>query len=1406
MREYRIGLDIGSTTAKAVVIDSEGRVVFSDYRRHRADIAGCVQEIFSQIALSLPQGKARMAVTGSVGMGLAERQGIPFVQEVSATVRAVRGRYPGVTTVIDIGGEDAKVVYLNQTGGADMRMNGNCAGGTGAFIDQMASLLGIEVEEMDALARKSTRVYPIASRCGVFSKTDVQNLVSKNIGKEDIVASIFHAVAVQTVVTLSHGMTIAPKILFCGGPLNFIPSLRRAFEQYLHLAPEDTVTPPHANLLPALGTALSCPQEGPAETWDALRERLQQGCRNASGTMAASLPPIFDSQQDYRQWKAEKDRFDIPKGEWKDGMNEFWIGIDSGSTTTKVVAIDRDEHLLYTYYAPNQGDPVGAVREGLNRLSAQAGGRELRIAGSCSTGYGEDLIRAAFNLDHGIIETIAHYASARKITPDVSFILDIGGQDMKAMFVKGGALYRMELNEACSSGCGAFLETFARSLGYTAEQFAQEACRAKAPCDLGTRCTVFMNSKVKQALREGATVEDIAAGLSYSVVRNCLYKVLKIKDTAELGEKIVLQGGTMRNDSIVRAFERLTGHKAYRSNVPELMGAYGCALYARACSRGEGVSLEQLLNQADYSVREIHCHGCENGCAVSQYKFVSGNVFYSGNKCEKVFSNRGCGLPQGRNAYTQKYEWLFGDSSAAVPNVPADAPVVGIPRCLGMYEDYPFWRELFRVCGIRTVLSDPSTFAGYEAGVHSVMSDNICFPAKLAHSHVYNLMDKGVDRIFMPYTIFESRDDRKAVNSYNCPVVAGYSDVIRSAVDLRVPLDSPTVNFKDEALLEKCCADYLKATFGVPESTVKKAVRSALAARREYEERLRENSRRIYEKGLREDRIVILLAGRPYHTDPLVQHKISDMVASMGADVITEDIVRGDPEISLEKIHYVSQWTYVNRILRAAKWVAQQGPKVHFVQMTSFGCGPDSFLLDEVKAILERHGKSLTILKIDDVNNIGSLRLRVRSLVESLRLNAPREEGEAPFVTTRKFTAADRSRKILAPYFTDYISPLIPAFFRRAGYDMEVLPESDRFSVEEGLRYANNEVCYPATLIVGDLVKALKSGRYDPEHTAVAITQTGGQCRASNYLALIKTALVDAGFRDVPVVSLAFGSDGTNEQSGFSINWWRHGRLALDTILYGDCISKFYHATVVREVEKGRAKALKDLYLDRAKPLILAGDTQGLKTLTGEAARDFDRAAEKQGDYPKVGVVGEIFLKFCSFAHKGILHWLSDRQIEVVPPTLLDFFMQSFVNDKVRRATHLKKSRVPEFVYDSLYRMVRSEIEKFNAQASAFRYFVPFADIFAQAERGKEVISLSAQFGEGWLLPAEVVSFAQAGVNNVLSLQPFGCIANHIISKGVERRIKMLYPRMNLLSLDFDSGVSDVNVANRLHLMIDNLK
>lgn len=1396
----RIGIDIGSTTAKIVAVDEAENVLFSKYERHNANAKDVVVSVLEELVAQCGEADVSVRLTGSVGMGFSEKHSFPFVQEVVAAAKAVRKYYPATSSLIDIGGEDAKVVFFKDGHAADLRMNGNCAGGTGAFIDQMAVLLNVGVDELNDLALSAEQTYPIASRCGVFCKTDIQNLIAKNVSRADIAASILHAVAVQTVVTLAHGSEITPPVLFCGGPLTFIPALRKAFVDYLSISPDDIILPENGTLLPAIGAALADVDGERPGKLSAVIAELRNAAVSKDG-LRSSLTPIFTDDSDYTAWQERMSRHTVRRAELRRGRQEAFIGIDSGSTTTKIVVTDSDSKIIYSYYSANNGNPIEAVEEGLKGLqkACAESGTELCIKGSCSTGYGEDLIKAAFQLGGGIVETIAHYMAAHYLDPEVSFILDIGGQDMKAIFVTDGIIDRIEINEACSSGCGSFIETFAKTLGYTAHEFAVEACRADAPCDLGTRCTVFMNSKVKQALREGATVSDIAAGLAYSVVKNCLYKVLKLKDVSQLGKHIVVQGGTMRNDAVVRALEVLTGTEVTRCDIPELMGAYGCALYAKAHAAGE-VRLDDMLAKAHYTSKFLHCKGCDNQCLVVRYQFDNGEKYYSGNRCEKVFTNGGAGKPQkGINAYQKKNELLFDREG-----VKGDRRMtVGIPRCLNMYEDYPFWHTLFTECGIEVCLSDLSNFSSYERNACMVMSDNICFPAKLVHSHIQNLIDKKVSRIFMPFVVYERQG--KEQNSYNCPIVTGYAEVVKSVQAGDIPIDSPTITFKDNSLLFKQCKEYLGA-LGVTDTTINKAFSLAMSAQDNYVRDIISYNERVLAKARERRALAILLAGRPYHADMLIQHKVSDMLAYMGIYVITDDIVR-DKKVAVNDAHYLSQWAYPNRILEAAKWCAGQDG-MEFVQMTSFGCGPDAFLVDEVRDLLLRHGRVLTLLKLDDINNVGSMKLRVRSLIESLKLvggDGADRRKTAEFKTTPVFDKACRGRKILVPYFTPFISPLIPAIMRVAGYDVENLPLSDTESCEWGLKYANNEVCYPATLIVGDIIKAFKSGKYDPHNTAVAMTQTGGQCRASSYVSLIKKALVDAGYDDVPVIAFAVGGSIKNLQPGFKVNWIKLLPIALYSVLYSDCISKFYYASVVREKQPGQAARLRDLYLQASESLILEGRSEDLLSYLSMAATEFNRICYDV-ERPKVCVVGEIFLKFNPFAQKNVTDWLISQGVEIVPPLLLDFFMQSFVNNRIDGQTHLKRRSITDFIYSLVYKRIRKHIARVNKAASSFRYFTPFNDIFEEAEEARKVISLGAQFGEGWLLPAEIMSCARQGVRDVVSLQPFGCIANHIVSKGIEKKIKMFFPDMNILSLDFDSGVSDVNVTNRLLLFIDNLK
>ena len=1462
MNLYRVGIDVGSTTAKIAVLDHDNHLVYSRYERHNAKVAELVSEYLSDIADKFGDIRLGLCVTGSVGMSTAEQLGAAFVQEVVAATVFARSRYPEARTLIDIGGEDAKVVFFNGRS-MELRMNGNCAGGTGAFIDQMSVLMGCSNRQMSDLAMGATHLYPMAARCGVFAKTDIQNLMSRNLPEGDIAASIFHSIAVQTVTTLSHGCDFSAPILLCGGPLTFLPALRKAFADYLHLSPSDFILLKEGNLIPAIGCAIRAGGAGEAHTallselasrfssavaatphhddQPAAATSCQTSCNVACDTPPSGsadngdeLQPLFASAADHQAWLDDKAQYATPVYPMEGGDEFVTIGIDSGSTTTKFIAVRargvRKGQIVFTDYSMNLGNPIHAAEEGLRRLkaAADAAGATLHIVGSCSTGYGEELIKAAFGLDQGIIETMAHYRAAARLMPQVSFILDIGGQDMKAIFVDHGAVTRMELNEACSSGCGTFIQTFARGLGYKIDDFARLACEADKPCDLGTRCTVFMNSKVKQVLREGATVQDIAAGLSYSVVRNCLYKVLKLRGNDDLGGHVVVQGGTMKNDSVVRAFELLTGIRVARSNMPEMMGAYGCALHSIATATDdskvdEGKTIDDLLALADYETRQLNCKGCENHCFVTMYKFGGTRRFYSGNKCERVFNNKGMHDVKGDNIYPFKYHLLFDRAGESQPA--GGRTVVAIPRVLNMYEDFPFWHALLTTAGFDVRLSRESTFSNYETALGTVMSDNICFPAKLVHSHVreldeeLSLLPDGVRRfIFMPYVVFEHQDDSRNINSYNCPIVSAYSDVIRSAMRLKNEVVSPVINFRDEKLLRKQISAFLQA-YGVRRAQRKAAYEAAVKAQDDYVRALHQKNVEILQKSRREHRLTILLAGRPYHTDPLIQHKLSEMIAALGVNVISDDIVRGDMQTGTGETYLVRQWAYMNRIIKSGQWCAQQPDDIHFVQMTSFGCGPDSFIQDEIRGIMKDHGKPYTLLKIDDVSNIGSLKLRVRSLIESLTADSShRRTTMEPGLKLEPAAApgAQYNRKILAPYLTEYLTPLLPPLCSLFGWDVEVLPPSDGESAELGLKYANNEVCYPATLIVGDFVKALRSGRYDTSRVAAVMSQTGGQCRATNYAALIRRAMNANGFSDVPLITLGVSTsaeDDGGQSEELNVPWLKMAPIITTTLLYGDVISKLYHGSVSRlrgdalligGKFANKAELLRDRYLTAASKPIRENNPDGLMRLIGEAAAEFD-AITADKEVPAVGIVGEIFLKFNPFAHQFLAKKIIERGCEVVPPLLTPFFLQEFVNVIVQKHLGLKCSHVPDFLVRSIYSLIWRREQKMNRLASRFRYYRPLTNIFDEAREVNGMVSLAAQFGEGWLLPSDVISMVRQGVNNVASLQPFGCIANHIISKGIEKRLKERFPQLNLVSLDFDSGVSAVNVTNRLLLFLDSI-
>jgi predicted CoA-substrate-specific enzyme activase len=1413
-KNYKIGIDAGSTTIKFVVLNEKGEFIYKSYRRHKANIRQIFGEELRYIGRVFSDVAFKIAITGSAGIGIAERTDIPFVQEVVASVKLAQKQFPQVRALLDLGGEDAKMVFFSENRHPDIRMNGSCAGGTGAFIDQMASLMNISVEQLGEKAVHARKIYPIASRCGVFAKTDIQNLIARNAELSDITASTLHAVALQTITTLARGYDITAPVLCVGGPLTFIPALREQFRQVFDFQSGDLILPENSEYFPAFGAALLSGEQTQAFDIEKLLNEYDSG----PVKLETALPALFENEEEYENWK--KTRIIKPlkfksldKMQYAVSPQNFFLGIDSGSTTTKVVVIDENQNIVYQYYTNNEENPLKKITEGLNDFFHQAKkhGIDVNILSSAATGYGEDLARSALGLDYGIVETMAHLTAAQYIDPHVSFILDIGGQDMKSIFVNGGVISNIELNEACSSGCGSFLQSFASTMHLNLDEFTRKACLAKRPSDLGSRCTVFMNSKVKQSLREGAGIDDIAGGLAYSVVKNCLFKVLKISNLNDLGEHIVIQGGTFRNDAVCRALERLSGKTVGSTDYPELMGAFGAALYAQRQLRNAKNKIQNQFSIPEYSTREINCKGCTNRCAIVRFNFDNGNICYSGNKCEKVFSSFAKAEEKGFNAFEKKNEIIFQSSEEK------GIRRIGIPRILNMFDNFPFWQRLFVSCGFEIILSPESTPAIFQKGIGSVMSDNICFPAKLTHGHIIALLEQKPDRLFYPLVPKAEKEFRYSSNSYNCPIVSGYPDVIRSAIDPEgkhgIPFDMPVISFHDEKMLKKTCRQYF-STLGVNSKTFAAAFDKALKTSKEAKQNLIDFQKDILQKNIQNRTMVFIVAGRPYHADPLIHQKTGQILSDLGVDVLTDDVFRNETEEDgYGRLNVVSQWSYPNRVIHTALQVAKLPRNVQMIQLNSFGCGPDSFLTDEASAILKQSGKNLTVVRIDEIATPCSIRLRLRSLVESLKnqygsiermklITSLQNANYTGYSTT--FEKKDRAKTILVPWFADFISPFIPAIGKFAGYKLENLPQSSYLSAETGLKYGHNEVCYPSTLILGDIIKTMQSGKYDLNNIAVGITQTGGQCRATNYIAQIKTGLMRAGYNNIPVIAITAGQSFQNEQRGFQLPWQKLVNIAIYAVLYGDALYQMYNAISVREKEKGAAKRLFDLYIEYGVKATEKNSSVGLLKLLEQAVADFNIVPVHDRRFNPIGLVGEIFVKYNNYAQAYISEWLRKRNMEVATTPFMDFIMQYFVNTKVNVEHGIETVSLPEKMLQPVFlKYLNSRIQHIKTIMKTFHRYVANESIFTKASYAEEILHLSNQFGEGWMIAAEVAGYARRGINKVVCIQPFGCIANHIVAKGIEKRLKKFYPETDLLYLDIDSGIAEVNLQNRLSFMVE---
>ncbi|MDF2942715.1 MAG: hypothetical protein K0S01_1573 [Herbinix sp.] len=1399
MEKCRFGIDIGSTTVKLAVLDENNKLIYSEYQRHLSDIKSTVIQLIKDCYESLGNRSVRLTITGSGGLSVSRWLNINFVQEVIACAKAVETLIPETDVAIELGGEDAKITYFK--GGMEQRMNGSCAGGTGAFIDQMAVLLDTDAAGLNEYAKGHKVIYPIASRCGVFAKTDIQPLINDGARKEDIAASILQAVANQTIGGLACGKPIRGKVAFLGGPLYFLSELRERFSESLKLTKENAIAPEYSQLFAAIGAALSSMKENVVPLKELVKsvERI----KDYADDEVKSLEPLFRNEEAYVQFKKRHDEAKIVRVELADYTGRVYLGIDAGSTTTKVVLIGEAGELLYSHYCGNEGEPLTKLIMILKDLYEQIP-EKAKLCKCTVTGYGEALMKAALHADIGEIETIAHYKAAEHFLPGVDFILDIGGQDMKCLRIKNGAIDSILLNEACSSGCGSFLEGFANSLNISVKDFAKEALSAKAPVDLGTKCTVFMNSRVKQAQKEGAKISDLSAGLSYSVIKNALFKVIKVRDEKDLGNKIIVQGGTFYNDAVLRCFELITGREAVRPEIAGLMGAYGAALISKERYReGESTTLLPQVSLTNFSMKASNrrCEKCGNQCLLTINTFSNDETFIAGNRCE-----RGLGLEENQqeklpNLYEYKYRRTFQYRPLQLEAAPRG--VIGIPRVLNLYENYPFWFTMFTKLGFRVLLSSPSGKKLYERGLETIPSESACYPAKLCHGHIMDLINRGVTTIFYPSVVYEKKEYSDVSNHYNCPIVISYPEVIRNNIDelkkKEVRFIAPFLSLDNTRVLIRRMTEELKE-YQIKESEIRHAVADACAERDQYKKDIQQKGEEVLEYLKGHDKRGIVLCGKPYHVDPEINHGIAELIVSYGLAVLTEDSISHLADLK-QKLRVVDQWVYNSRLYRAASLVAQE-PCLDLIQLNSFGCGLDAVTSDQIAELLASGGKMYTMLKIDEGNNLGAAKIRIRSLKAAMEDRSRR--GYQPQVMDNTWTHPvftknmKQTHTILAPQMAPIHFELVKEAARTCGYHMVVLPAMDKTAVDEGLKYVNNDACYPAIIMIGQVVQALKSGKYDSNHTSVIITQSGGGCRATNYIAFLKLGLKQAGFPNVPIISL--NTVGLEKQPGFKFSVGLINRCIM-ALIYGDLFMRVLYRTRPYERFPGSAQLLFEKWNERARENVKTGSKREFHSHIRGIIHEFDRLELLDIKKPKVGVVGEILVKYHPTANNDIITILEQGGAEAIVPDLMDYFLYSTFNSGFRfRYLAGKKLDQQLGAFATNYIMSYRNIMKSELEHS--KRFTPPTPIGELAHMASSVLSLGNQTGEGWLVTAEMLEFIEQGTNNIICVQPLACLPNHIAGKGMFKPIKERYPQANIMPIDYDPGISNVNQLNRIKLML----
>lgn len=1428
--KYKAGIDVGSTTVKLVVFDEQYQLLFSRYERHFSDVKQATIKVLTDFKEEYGDCTLSLAITGSGGMGLAEVLDIPFIQEVIASSITIEKFIPETDVMIELGGEDAKMTFFD-SGTQELRMNGTCAGGTGAFIDQMAALLKVDANGVNELAKNYEKIYPIASRCGVFAKTDVQPLLNEGVARSDIAASIFQAVVNQTIAGLASGRKIKGKVAFLGGPLYFMSELRKRFVETLDLAEQDIIFPENPQLFVAMGAALS--DETAEKAVSMLTESLENDDSD-SLIPQDTMDRLFESEQELTEFRARHAKAQASYKALTEHHGAAFLGIDAGSTTTKIVLIDGEGNILYDYYGSNNGEPLESViavmKDLYNKLP-----EDVYIAKSTVTGYGEHLIKAGLHVDMGEVETMAHYKAADYFNPGVDFILDIGGQDMKAMRIRDGALSSIQLNEACSSGCGSFIETFANSLKHDVRDFAGKALLAEHPVNLGSRCTVFMNSKVKQVQKEGATVGDISAGLSYSVIKNALYKVIKVKRPEELGKKIVVQGGTFYNEAVLRAFEKISEREVVRPSIAGLMGAYGCALISLdheiVGKKSEILGLSALT---DFQTHKefMTCGLCENMCKMTLTVFNDGSKFVTGNRCErgaeKATQIKIEKKDKKVNLVDYKYKKLFRYHSLSKKKQTRGE--IGIPRVLNMYENYPLWHTMLTDLGFRVVLSPKSDKALFEQGIETIPSDTVCYPAKMAHGHIQALINQGVPAIFYPSVLFEQEEQKNAQNHFNCPIVQSYPEVIKNNIDeIRegevayihpfinlAQFDSVADNIYKALSASGISASSTRSTENVESADkvshgeitldeVRSAVKHGFDELENFKKDIRDKAEELLMQINLNNEKAIVLAGRPYHLDPEINHGIADIITQEGFHVLTEDSISHLTEVS--GLRVVNQWVYHSRLYAAAQVVCKN-KNLELVQLNSFGCGLDAVTTDQVEEIMRGHNKLYTVLKIDEGSNMGAVRIRLRSLKAAVS-ERKRHNVEATLEMTELVPETPQFTKEMAKKHTlllPMLSPihqegLIDAAFSASGYNVVSLPETNA-SVNSGLKFVNNDSCYPAIITIGQLIEALQSGEYDVNNTSVMMTQTGGGCRATNYIPLLRKALIDAGFPQVPVVSLSMGNQGTEKGFKFTVPLLTRFMLA---VLYGDLFERVVYRTRPYEAVAGSVNELHKKWLEKARHNVESASIFEFNRNTKKIVEEFDNIELLDIKKPRVGVVGEILVKYSKTANNDIVSIIEEEGGEAVVLDLIGFMNYSLYNQiwKTDEIGFAKKNKLMAKTFIGIINMLEKPMNKALKNSNRFDEIESIYDVAANTE---EIISIGNHTGEGWFLTGEMIELLQKDVMNIVCLQPFGCLPNHIVGKGMLKELRRQYPGANLAPIDYDPGVSSVNQLNRIRLMMATAK